>query len=120
MVKIFVPEEIVLSPAEIADKITIWELKSQHGLPGRAEAARLLRYCKLPDEILGQLRQANKACWDAVDAMTAHYDGHKVLPDAEIVEVCRQGYLKNRERVRIKNQITERFGGTPEVKSWSK
>jgi len=109
-----------LTQAEIADRITILGLKARHGFDVESEMARMQRHCIVPWDLVEPLRRANKECWDAMQGMIDHFEGRAVLPDLELIAVVRGGYFSNKERVRLKNVISETVGEQQELKSWER
>jgi len=109
-----------LSQGEIADKITILELKAMHGAPVAEELAALREYYRGPTSTLRQLSTVNSDAWDFVDIIHKHFDGEVVVPDAVIIAACRKAHLLNRERVGLKNRINVECGDAEEFKTWRK
>ena len=109
------------SQAEIADRITILELKSEYSAVDISdEIDWLRRYCLVPLAQMDQLREINREGWEAVRYVTEHFEKRKVLSDSRIIKHCRLAHLSNRKRVVLKNEITAALGGHAEYKTWLK
>jgi len=102
--------EVPISVGELLDKITILEIKRQHGLDTNLELDKLkdiAEKCNLPDRI-GQdlkyiLKSINMACWNVEEGKRSkEIDG---LFDEEFVQLARCVYMFNDERARVKKII---------------
>ena len=109
-----------MSQAEVADRLTILELKYENGLHARGEHTRLASCCQVPESMMNQLRRINRQGWDAVGRVTEHFEGRAVLIDSEIIEQCRRAHASNKERIAMKNEISRWFGGSAEAKTWAR
>ena len=111
--------EPTLTQAEIADRITILELKDKHRvIAACSEVEYLKSHCYAPPELLDELREANAAGWDSKQALADHFDGDKKLSEHELAVVIEGGYAAGKRRARIKYQIWLHTGGPLEAKSW--
>ncbi len=116
--------EIPVSPGEVADRISILEIKSARltGPAERAEAARrkatlLSRLAALgpvAPEHAARLLRTNEALWAAEDALRDH-EARKDFGEG-FVELARSIYRLNDERHRIKAAIDTGFGVASEPK----
>jgi len=111
--------EPTLTQAEIADRITILELKDKNGVVAAcSEVGYLKSHCYVPSELMDELREANAAGWDAMQSMVDHFDGGKAMTHSQLAWVTEEGYRANKRRVGIKNKIAQHTGGAQEAKSW--
>lgn len=108
---------IELTQGEIADRISILELKRANGLES-PELERLREhYVGHPDD-LEELRIINKRAWVVVERLnTFLYDLGPYSNDA-VLDDFRRAHLYNRERVEIKNRINAEFNQSIERKTW--
>lgn len=67
---------------------------------------------------LMRMRAINGRGWQVVGMIHDHFDGVKLLPDAEIISACHTAHVVNRDRVNLKNEINRKFGQTEEFKTW--
>ena len=112
-------EAPTLSQAEIADRITILELKHRHCLiDARREVDYLMSHCTVPLDMLNRLRIANENGWESMQAMVDHFEGRKVICDADLLNMIRVAYERNKARVAVKNEISAFINERQEAKSW--
>jgi hypothetical protein len=116
--------EIPVSPGEVADRISILEIKSARlaGLAERAEAAarkddllsRLATLGPVAPDLATRLLRTNEALWAAEDDLRDH-EARGDFGD-RFVELARSIYRLNDERHRIKAAIDAGFGQASEPK----
>ena len=111
--------EIPVSFGEVADKITILEIKSERiGEPFKLDNVRRelqalravwsRRFPNLPedaDALVARLKATNVALWDIEDAIRAQERDASFGP--EFVRLARAVYRKNDERASLKRRIDE-------------
>ncbi|MGI9386092.1 MAG: DUF6165 family protein [Methyloligellaceae bacterium] len=114
---------IEVSPAELLDKLTILEIKSQRvqdpkklkNIRHELSLYHAVRLSKLPsDERLtaleGDLKSINESLWDIEDEIRA-CDAQQDF-GARFVELARAVYRENDRRAAIKRQINTLLGST--------
>lgn len=106
-----------LTQGEIADRITILELKNKAGLPTPELDDFRMAY-RGPESSLEPLREINQQAWDVVERLNTFlydlgpWDSDEVLKDFKTCHVL------NRKRVDLKNAINDGFGQAVEHKTW--
>lgn len=116
--------EIPVSPGEVADRISILEIKSfrlsepaERAVAAQRRAilvARLAALGPVAPDYGAQLLRTNEALWSAEDALRAH-ESRKDFGKG-FVELARSIYRLNDERHRIKAAIDAGFGVVSEPK----
>lgn len=119
-----------LSPAELLDKITILEIKSER-MSGADKLAHVRAELMLlraawdrsvqDDEPLralhAQLREVNQGLWEIEDAIRAKERAGAF--DADFIELARSVYFSNDRRAQIKQELNRLLGsGIVEQKSY--
>lgn len=111
---------IELTQGEIADKISILELKEANGLES-PELVELWKHWKGKEEHLNQLRDINSRAWHVVEKLnTFLYDmeGYLTYHKDEVLADFKRCHFYNRMRVEVKNRINEDFNQPVEKKTW--
>ena len=108
-----------MSQADLADRITILELKLKEGLPVYAELSLYLWECEAPAELVDQLRAVNADGWHWVGIITDHFEGRRCVPDDILLNACRLAHDSNKARIALKNEISRAFGDCIESKTWA-
>lgn len=109
-----------LTQGEIADKLSILELKAEHGFPVTDEMESLAEAYEGPQSGLEALRRINAEAWEFVGIIHGHFDGVATVADDIIIAACRKAHLLNRQRVEAKNRINAECGDAHEYKSWKR
>lgn len=107
----------MMSQGDIADKITILELKAKHG-GGTAELDALRPEWKGDEVDLNNMRVLNQAGWDVVGRIHQYFDGGIHGDARKIIEDCFNAHRLNKIRVEFKNRINKKFGQHEEYKTW--
>ena len=109
-----------LSQADITDRMTILTLKYEAGFTEvLAELGKLVDECLVSSDLIEALYSVNRQAWEAVLQVTEHFENRKILPDAELIDWCRKAHVLNKERIALKNQISEKFKQNKERKTWA-
>ena len=114
---------VPVSIGELADKITILEIKAEQirdaakvanvrtelDLLGATWAAHPASKTDISDE-RARLRAVNQALWDIEDRIRLKEKAKAF--DAEFIELARAVYFRNDERAAVKREINEKLGST--------
>ena len=116
---------VMLSPGEIADRISVLELKKKKGFDVEKElndfktAFNSLGYLKDISDLRHELDKINALAWDKIDRIYEMFESEKFVNFVETFTVCREAHFLNKERVITKNKISEMMGcKEQEQKSW--
>lgn len=107
-----------LTQGEIADRISILELKQFHGLDVKDELEELRKEWKGNEDDLEALRFVNCEAWAVVGRVHQYFDWGMKADNEVIVGDCRIAHSLNKKRVGIKNKINKEFGEFIEHKTW--
>lgn len=111
---------IPYSQGEIADKLSILELKQDYGLPA-PELDRFKQEWRGNAADLQRLRAINIEAWQVVERIHEYFLGPELpinVYKADVIKDCRRAHELNRMRVAVKNAINEQFGEPLEYKTW--
>lgn len=112
---------IWVSPGELADRLSILEIKHEKGLCGPEEVQELQGQWEqigVGRSYVDELKRINLEAWDYVQKIYEYFDECK-WPDADIAATCRIAHKLNKKRVTLKNKINEALGvNHKEVKTW--
>ena len=106
-----------LTQGEIADRISILEIKRRHG-GGVEELAELMSHWKGKQNLLDELRFINGMAWDRVERIHAHFGGKAIEDKDAVIDDCKWAHFFNKMRVGIKNRINADSGEYQEFKTW--
>ena len=119
---------VMLSPGEVADKISVLELKQRKGFDVAHElhdlqvAMTSLGDAKGLDELRQELDEINAQAGEKVDRIYQIFeDFSEEKPDMskEAYRVCSEAHFLNKRRVQLKNKINVLMGcKDKEVKTW--
>ena len=111
---------IAHTQGEIADRISILELKRAHGLLAPELMIFQAAYRGRAQD-LERLREINACAWPVVERIHGYFAGPVLPADARIpsvIEDCRAAHQLNRLRVAVKNAINAQFNEAREEKTW--
>lgn len=107
--------EAPISVGELFDKITILQIKVEHGIKEAQKELQVLQD-KIPPNLPGPvdaaveiLRSINQACWDTEESKRLHEREKRF--DDEFIHLARSVYMFNDERARVK-KIINQFSGS--------
>lgn len=107
---------------EIADRITILELKAWSGLDTQKELHDARAAFRGSENDLKELRDINRIAWHQVNTIHHYFDTPDKLVTALDKDLCLSACLMahqlNRMRVAAKNAINRKFNEPEELKTW--
>lgn len=110
--------DVVMTQGEIADKLTICELKLAHGLD--CDIQGLTENCMVKNEDIDELRMINTAHWEEVETIHEAFDIPGSVSDDELLLAFKHSHTLNRQRIAVKNRINAAFGQSQEEKTWKR
>lgn len=116
--------KVYITPGELADRISILEIKREKAHHDKDELYELQREWEsfgIGRSYINDLKKINLEAWDVVDNIYRLFDdGLKVGDYIEAALVCKKAHDLNKQRVTLKNNINKWLGvDRQEVKTWN-